>query len=171
MLKNIIIREIKPEEIDKLENMLYKAIYQPDKNNLILKTVLEIPEVYAYIKDFGGCKDDYCLVADLEGDIIGAVWVRIISGTIKGYGYIDDETPEFAISLFEEYRNQGLGTRLMHAMIEHLRANNYKKTSLNVKKDNYAVKLYKKLGFVIINEDEEDYLMLLNLTTVRSKQL
>jgi Acetyltransferases len=163
MLKNITIREIKPEEISKLEEMLYEAIYQPDRNNLIPKTVLEIPEVNAYIKDFGSKKDDYCFVADLGGDIIGAVWVRIISGTIKGYGYVDDETPEFAISLFAEYRNQGLGKRLMSAMINHLRKNSHKKTSLNVKKENYAIRLYEKMGFEVISENEEDYLMLLNL--------
>jgi ribosomal protein S18 acetylase RimI-like enzyme len=162
-MNEITIREIKHEEIGKLEDMLYEAIYQPDENNLIPRSVLEIPEVYAYIKDFGNQKDDHCLVADLKGEITGAVWVRVISGAIKGYGYIDDETPEFAISLFKEYRNQGIGTRLMSAMIEHLRKRGYKQTSLNVKKENYAVNLYKKLGFKIIHEDEEDYLMLLNL--------
>lgn len=162
-MDEITIRKIKPEEIYKLEDMLYEAIYQPDENNLIPRSVLEIPEVYAYIKDFGQQKDDFCLVADLEGEIVGAVWVRILSGTIKGYGYIDDQTPEFAISLFKEYRNQRLGTRLMSAMIEHLRKSGYKQTSLNVKKENYAVNLYKKLSFKVIREDEEDYIMLLKL--------
>lgn len=74
-----------------------------------------------------------------------------------------DETPEFAISLFKGYRNQGIGSLLMSAIIEHLRERGYKQTSLNVKKENYAVKLYKKMGFVVIAEDEEDYLMLLKL--------
>ncbi|MDL2277112.1 GNAT family N-acetyltransferase [Parabacteroides sp. OttesenSCG-928-G07] len=69
---------------------------------------MKIPEIYAYIKDFGKSKDDYCFVADSEGEIVGAVWVRIISGDIKGYGYIDDETPEFAISLYKDYRNRGI---------------------------------------------------------------
>jgi ribosomal protein S18 acetylase RimI-like enzyme len=162
-MKKITIREIKPEEINKLEDMLYEAIYQPDENNLIPKTVLEIPEVNAYIKDFGSKKDDYCLVADLAGEIVGAVWVRVISGEIKGYGYIDENTPEFAISLYKQYRNKGVGTQLMASMITHLCKNGYKQTSLNVKKENHAVRLYKKMGFEIISEDNEDYLMLLNL--------
>ena len=162
-MRNISIREIKPSEIYKLEDMLYEAIYQPDENNLLSRIVLKIPEVNAYIKDFGSKEDDYCLVADWDGEIIGGVWVRIISGEIKGYGYIDDETPEFAISLFKEHRNQGIGSRLMSAMIEYLRKSGYKQTSLNVKKENYAVRLYKKMGFEVIAEDKEDYLMLLNL--------
>lgn len=36
-------------------------------------------------------------------------------------------------------QNQGIGTRLMSAMIEYLRDRGYKQTSLNVKKENYAV--------------------------------
>lgn len=163
MNSNIVIRKIEPEEIHTLEDMLYEAIYQPDENNLIQRDVLHIPEVNAHIKNFGKQKDDYCLIADVDGEIIGAVWVRILSEPIKGYGYIDDETPEFAISLFKAYRNQGMGTRLMHAMIQYLQENDYKQTSLNVKKENYAVKLYLKLGFEIVGEDEEDYLMLLDL--------
>jgi ribosomal protein S18 acetylase RimI-like enzyme len=163
MTDNTTIRELGKDEISVLDDMLYEAIYQPDESNLIPRTILEIPEVKAYIKDFGDYKDDYCLAAERNGKIVGAVWVRIISGDIKGYGYVDDDTPEFAISLFKEYRNQGLGYQLMFAMINYLRENGYKQTSLNVKKDNYAVKLYQKIGFKVIEQDEEDYLMLLKL--------
>jgi len=108
-------------------------------------------------------KDDYCLVAECKGKIIGAVWVRILSGDKKGYGYVDDETPEFAISLFKEYRNLGIGTLLMQQMIEHLKKQEYTQTSLSVQKENYAVKMYQKLGFEIISENKEDYLMVLKL--------
>lgn len=160
---NITIREIKQSELGILEDMLYEAIYQPDKNNLIPRSVLNIPEVNAYIRDFGKEKADYCLVADFEGEIVGAVWIRIISGGTKGYGYIDDNTPEFAISLFDEYRNQGIGSRLMTAMIDYLRESGYSQASLNVKKENYAVKLYRKMGFEVVREDDEDYLMVLKL--------
>jgi ribosomal protein S18 acetylase RimI-like enzyme len=48
-------------------------------------------------------------------------------------------------------------------MIKHLQNNGYKQASLNVKKENYAVRLYKNMGFEIIGEGSEDYLMLLHL--------
>lgn len=162
-MEKVTVREIKKSELEKLEDMLYEAIYQPDEVNLIPRKVLKLPEIRVYIDNFGSKKDDYCLVADLDGKIVGAVWTRILAGDIKGFGHIDDKTPEFAISLYKEYRNFGIGTRLMTAMIEYLRCNGYKQTSLNVKKDNYAVKLYRKMGFEIIREDPEDYLMLLKL--------
>ena len=162
-MNEIVIREIRDCEIAKLEDMMYEAIYQPDKQNLIPKSVLKVPEVFAYIKDFGKSKGDYCLVAESYEKIVGAVWVRILSGEPRGYGYVDNETPEFAISLFEEYRNKGIGTKLMNKMIDYLKEKGYKQTSLSVQKENYAVNLYKKLGFEIIDENEDDYLMLLIL--------
>ncbi|MDL2277113.1 GNAT family N-acetyltransferase [Parabacteroides sp. OttesenSCG-928-G07] len=51
----------------------------------------------------------------------------------------------------------------MKTMIKHLSDNGYSQTSLNVKKNNYALTLYKKVGFEIVGEDEEDYMMLLKL--------
>jgi len=157
----VTIREILPQELIHLKNFLYEAIYQPDKTNPVPREVIKIPKVSVYIDNFGKQKDDYCLVAESEGKLIGAVWVRILAGEIKGYGNIDDQTPEFAISLFEEYRNLGIGTRLMNAMIDYLRKNNYAQTSLSVNKENYAVRMYKNIGFEIIEENDEDYLMVL----------
>lgn len=162
-MDEITIREIREKETYILEDLLYEAIYQPDENNLITRNVLKIPEVNAYISNFGKKGDDYCLVAECDGKIAGAVWVRIISDPVKGYGNVDNRTPEFVISLFKEYRDKGIGTLLMAAMIDHLTKSGYKQASLNVKKGNYATKLYKKSGFKIIDENEEDYLMLLKL--------
>lgn len=108
-----------------------------------------------YISDFGKHKGDCCLVAELDKRIIGAVWVRIMND----YGHIDDETPSFAISLYPEYRNHGIGTALMKSMLKLLKAENYKQASLAVQKANYAVKMYKNVGFEIVGENAEEYIM------------
>lgn len=162
-MSEILIREIKKSEINRLDDFLYESVFQADENNLIPRDIINVPEINAYIVEFGKFKDDHCFVADFNGKLIGAVWVRIISGEIKGYGNVDDQTPEFAISLFKEYRNQGIGKELMTKMIDHLQKCGYKQTSLSVQKANYAAKLYQKLGFEIIEERREDYLMLLKL--------
>jgi len=161
--ENFTIREIKETELNILEMMLYEAIYQPVGSEPLPRDVIKTPEISVYIDDFLKKKDDYCLVVDFEGIIVGAAWVRILAGEIKGYGNIDDKTPEFAISLIKEYRNQGIGTSLMKRMIEYLKENRYKQTSLSVDKDNYAVRMYKDVGFEIIAEKKDDYLMLLKL--------
>ena len=78
---------------------------------------------------------------------------------MNDYGHIDNSTPSFAISLYEEYRGKGIGTRLMRSMLKLLKDKGYKKTSLSVQKKNYAVEMYKKLGFKIIDENKEEYIM------------
>ena len=161
--ENYIIRELKKIDLNILEMMLYEAIYQPFGSKLLPIDVIKTPEISVYIDDFLKKKDDYCLVVDFEGIIVGAAWVRILAGEIKGYGNIDDKTPEFSISLLKEYRNQGIGTVLMKKMIEYLKKKGYKQTSLSVSKDNYAVRMYENLGFNIIAEKKHDYLMLLKL--------
>ena len=162
-MKEVIIREIRTEELDILDELMYQSIYQPEGSKPIPREVTKIPEVNIYIDAFGSKKDDYCLVAELEERIIGAVWVRILADEIKGYGNIDDQTPEFAISLFKEYRNKGIGTLLMQKMIEYLKGKGYAQISLSVQKQNNAVRMYQNLGFEIIRENEEDYLMVLKL--------
>ena len=162
-MERISVREIKKEELFILESMLYEAIYQDEGSTPLPYDIIKSPEIDAYIHDFGKLKDDYCLVAVLNDKIIGAVWIRILAGEVKGFGNIDNETPEFAISLLKEYRNQGYGTLLMSRMIEHLRKEGYKQTSLSVDKNNYAVRMYQKLGFGIIQDREHDYLMVLDI--------
>lgn len=166
-MSKYLIRDIAPHELGILEDMLYEAIFQPYENNLLPREVIKQPEIGVYIEHWGNL-DDLCLVADIDGKIIGAVWTRILAGEIKGYGNIDDQTPEFAISLFKEYRNKGIGTVLMKEMIEKLKEHGYKQTTLSVAKDNYALKMYKNVGFKIIAEQEHDYLLLLNLDSAVS---
>jgi len=48
-------------------------------------------------------------------------------------------------------------------MIGYLRAKGYSKTSFAVQKDNYAVKMYQKVGFEISAENEQEYIMICNL--------
>lgn len=57
----------------------------------------------------------------------------------------------------------GIGSALMVGMISLLKGKGYKQASLSVSKDNYATRLYKKLGFKVIGEGRDDYIMLLDL--------
>lgn len=159
------IREIRKGERYILNDLLYEAIFQPDENNLLPREIIQQPELSVYVDNFGE-EDDHCFVAEINGKIVGGVWTRISAGKVKGYGNIDNETPEFVISLFKEYRNKGIGKNLMNKMINCLLEKGYKQASLSVSKNNYAVKLYEKVGFKIIKKQENDYLMLLELNKV-----
>ena len=152
------IREIRENEYYVLSEFLYEAIFIPVGMEKPPKAIIEQPELQVYIADFGK-SDDWCLVAEVKEKIVGAVWVRVMDD----YGHIDDETPSFAMSLYEEYRNMGIGTALMRDMLEFLKNKGYKRTSLSVQKVNYAVRMYQKVGFEVIDENEEEYIMVCRL--------
>ena len=154
-----IIRETKKEEYVLLEHFLYEAIFIPVGVEPPPKTIINMPELQEYIADFGSLKDDKAIVAEVEGKIIGSVWVRIMND----YGHIDDDTPSLAMSLYKEYRGLGIGTALLKEILLNLKLAGYTKVSLSVQKDNYAVKLYKKVGFTVYDENEEEYIMVTKL--------
>lgn len=151
----MIIRRMVETEYGLLGDFLFEAIFKKDEEMVIPREIIEKPELQVYIKDFGQKKGDYCLVAEEQQKIIGAVWVR----SINGYGHIEEEVPEFAISLYKEYRGKGIGTKLMEEMLVLLKKEGYKKASLAVQKENYAYKMYQKVGFHVIDENSEEYIM------------
>ncbi len=152
---NYTIRKIKEYEYPMLNDFLYEAIFIPKGIEPPPKTIIASPQLQFYVDQFGALKDDHGLVAEAEGKIIGAVWVRIIND----YGHIDDKTPSLAISLYKEYRGQGIGTAMMKEMLALLKKSGYERVSLSVQKDNYAAKMYQKIGFEIVSQNEEEFIM------------
>ncbi len=156
---NVKLREIRDHEIELLQDFLYEAIFIPEGVEPPARAIIEQPELKLYCEDFGKGRADYCIVADDDGRVVGAVWTRIMND----YGHVDDETPSFAISLYKEYRGRGIGTRLMKDMLALLREKGYERVSLAVQKANYAVLMYEKVGFRIVEENEEEFIMVCEL--------
>ncbi len=153
------IRPISAREVRLLQDFLYEAIFVPEGLSVPPKSIINQPELQVYITGFGTKKDDIGLAAEIDNKPVGAVWVRIMND----YGHIDNDTPSFAISLHKDYRGLGIGTALMKEMLRILKDRGYKQASLAVQKANYAVKMYQKTGFEIVDENEEEYIMLCRL--------
>ncbi len=106
-------------------------------------------------EDFGKREGDLCLIAESGERIVGAVWTRIVDD----YGHVDDETPSLAVSVVPEFRNKGIGTALMRAMMALLKEEGFGRVSLSVQKANYARRMYEALGFVTVAEKPEECIM------------
>ena len=154
-----MLRLMDPSEYDLLRDFLYEAIFIPDGVEPPPRSIVERPELRVYYDGFGSGSADYCIVAEEDGRIVGAVWSRIMND----YGHIDDSTPSLAISLYKDYRGRGLGTKLMRAIISLLADKGFERVSLAVQKANYAVKLYRKVGFEVVGENEEEFIMALSM--------
>ncbi len=153
------IRQMDHTEYAVLKDFLYEAIFIPEGVEAPPKDIVEQPELKLYYENFGKGRGDHAIVAEEEGRIVGAVWTRIMND----YGHVDDDTPSFAISLYKECRGKGTGTRLMLEMLDFLRTQGYKKASLAVQKANYAVRMYEKVGFRTVAENDEEYIMVCKL--------
>jgi len=153
---NYVIREIKETEYSILDDFIYEAIFIPDGVEAPEKSIINNPDIQVYIAGFGMQKDDYGVVAEANNKVVGAAWVRIMND----YGHVDDDTPSLAISLYKEYRGRGIGTALMKKLLTTLKEKGYDRTSLAVQKANYALKMYQNVGYEIVDENEEEYIMI-----------
>lgn len=147
-----------------LPEFLYQAIFIPEGVESPPRKIINDPQIFVYIKDFGTKPGDLGVVAEQNGQVVGAAWTRII----PAYGHINDEIPELAISILPEFRGYGIGTKLLKKMFVVLRSNGYARTSLSVQKDNPAVRLYERLGYRITEEKldhvgNEDFIMIRDL--------
>ena len=138
-----------------LNDFLYEAIFIPEGVATPPKSIIEQAGLQVYVRDFGRRPDDHCLVAEVDGTVVGAVWVRVMDD----YGHIDNSTPSLAISLYKDYRNRSIGTQLLQRMLDLLREKGYPQVSLSVQKANYALRMYQKAGFEMIDDRGEEVLM------------
>jgi len=125
-MKKHVIREMHTEEISLLNDFLYEAIFIPEGVPAPPRTIIENEDLQVYVRDFGKKADDRCLVAEVAGKVVGAVWTRVMND----YGHFTDGIPSLAISLYKDYRNQGIGTELLREMLQLLRRDGYRQVSL-----------------------------------------
>ena len=152
-------RHLQPSETELLKTFIYEAIFIPEGVEPPPFDIIFRPEIALYYEGFGNGSADNCIVAEVDGKVVGAVWTRIMND----YGHVDDQTPSFAISLLKDFRNQGIGTELMRRMLQLLKNQGYKQASLAVQKANYAVRMYKKVGFEIVDQNDEEFIMVCKL--------
>ncbi len=149
------VRKIRESEYGVLEDFLYLAVFVPDGVEPPPREIVFRPELRVYTEGFGKRDGDLCLVAETGERIVGAVWTRIMND----YGHIDGETPSMAVSVVPEFRNKGIGTALMRAMMALLKEEGFRRVSLSVQKANYARRMYEALGFVTVAEKAEECIM------------
>lgn len=146
-----------------LWEMLYQALYVPPGAPPFPPEVVRQPEISRYVAGWGRA-DDAGFVALLEetAEPIGAVWIRLLQGAKRGYGYVDDATPELTIAMRPTARGQGLGTQLLTKMIALARGQ-YPALSLSVASENPARRLYQQLGFAVVEQNGASLTMRLKL--------
>ncbi|MEN6571481.1 MAG: GNAT family N-acetyltransferase [Anaerolineaceae bacterium] len=139
VLDQVVIRLLRKEDLPGLEwdgefkhfHNLYADTYERMVRGLTSMWVAEIP----------------------EKGIIGQVFLQLVcdrpelaDGWQRAY--------LFSFRIKPEYRNLGLGTRVVQVLEDYLLEKRYSRITLNVGKDNPdAARLYKRLGFQVVAEE------------------
>ena len=154
------IRILKNSEISFIKEMLYDAIFVPEGIEKPPKSIISDQSLANYYENWGKDIYDIALVIEINGELIGSIWGRKFLSEEKGYGFFDEDTPEISMAIKNEYRNKGLGTKLIEEIIEIYKDVGVKALSLSVDKQNLAFKLYTKQGFSIFSETETSVSMI-----------
>lgn len=144
-----------------LWEMLYLALFVPAGHPPFPLTILQQPEISRYVAGWGQADDWGLMVLD-NARPVGAAWLRLLVGQNRGFGYVNDQTPELSVALLPVYRGQGLGRQLL-AQLLAMAASRYSAVSLSVSKANPAGRLYEQLGFVTVAEIDDSQTMLCQL--------
>ena len=141
----ISFRHIVSEDQEELWNWLHIALWDPPPAGMRPRAVLHDPGVRIYVEDWGR-SGDVGVVAVLDGQDIGACWMRLLPLGV-GLASVDEHTPQLGIALLPEYQRQGYGAQMLRAALAAARSAGYRRVSLTVHPDNPAVVLYDRCGF------------------------
>ena len=146
------IRRLSPSDQPFLWEMLYQSLYVPEGSPRFPRDVVNQPEIAKYVRAWGRGGDMGFVAVDVNsGEPIGAAWLRLLKGDERGYGYVNDETPELGMAVLPAYRGRGIGSDLLGRLLESAGAV-YRSVCLSVSAGNPAVRLYERAGFEVVCE-------------------
>ncbi len=148
------IRPLTPDDERFLWTALYHAIHVPPDAEPLPTDVVRQPALARYVSGWMGRPGDTGFVAEVEGKPIGAAWLRRWLPEERGFGFVDEATPELSMALLPGYRGCGIGTLLLRrALVEVARGS--EAVSLSVSESNVALRLYQRFGFTTVGKPKD----------------
>jgi len=121
---------------------------------------------YSYFQYVITTWPDICFVSRVDDKVVGYVLTRVESGLSSFSFRWVKKGHVISIAVLPEYRNQGIGTKLMLAVFDAIRKYSVNEIILEVRVSNPAQHLYKRLGFRVVktlrhyySDGEDAYLM------------
>ena len=131
----LVIRPAVQDDFEVLWDFLAIAAYEPDAD--AAKAALPAAKYLIGWRRPG----DFGFIAVQNGEIIGAAWARRFSAKELRLPYGDEETPKVSIGVKPNARGQGVGEKLMRALIGEA-ARRGLGLNLSVRSENPARRLY-----------------------------
>ncbi len=146
--------------------LLFAAYWRLDEPLPALDIGLQRADLQPLLAGWGRPGDTAVVAGDPERPI-GAAWFRLWTDADHSYGYVDSETPELGIGIQPTARRQGLGRRLLEALIREGTDQKYARLSLSVESDNPACHLYHTMGFRVYRTEANGVTMVRDMGAER----
>jgi len=149
------IRRAEAADHPLLQRLLFEAVsWDPQRQLPPFEVTIAHPELARYHRGWGRT-GDLAVLAESNGAVVGGALCRLFSAEDHGHGYLDAETPELAIAVWDGHRGAGIGTRLLAALEQEARLAGFKRVSLSVDTSNPARRLYARCGYSTVSQDED----------------
>jgi GNAT superfamily N-acetyltransferase len=127
--------------------MLYEAARMAEDGHISYEPATGDPYLARYAQGWGRPGDIGAGAFDIATGLpVGAAWVRVLVGQDHGTGGLDGDKPELAVGVVPEHRGKGVGTQLLHRVLEGAREH-FSEILLTVREGSDAVRLYERVGF------------------------
>jgi ribosomal protein S18 acetylase RimI-like enzyme len=156
----MLLRKSQKSDIQFMRAMLYEAVFwRASDQKPSIREGLAYPEVSKVLTDWGKRTGDTAVVGTIDDKSVGAAWYRYWTEKNTIRGYIDESTPVFVIGVHQDYRRQGIGGKMIEWLIAEAGKQSVQRVSLMVSKDNHAINLYRKQGFVEYADKDDSLIM------------
>lgn len=150
------IREAKADDGEFLTDMLVEAVnwsreWKRKSRGRVLATQRTAHYILGWPRD-----TDRGVIAEADGERVGAVWLRFFSAVDPGYGFVAAGIPELTVGVAAPWRGRGVGRALLRAIAEDAQSAGIRQISLSVERKNFAQKLYLSEGYEIVDSSDRD---------------
>ncbi len=140
------IRPATAGDSDFLTAMLVAAVNWSGRHPVGRRELLADPHLARYVVGWQRASD-LGVVAEADGERIGAAWLRFFDAMQPGYGFVDADVPELAMAVLRPWRGRGVGRALLREITRTAARHGIRRVSLSVQNDNPAARLYVNDGF------------------------
>lgn len=157
------IRPATKDDLPFLRKMMYEAArWNPDWPREPIEEVLADPILLRYHAGWGRTGDGG-VVAEVDGEPVGAAWYRLFAADAPGYGFVDEKVPEVSIAVAPLHRRKGIGEAILRSCMVQAREEGFQALSLSVAVHNRSRMMYQRAGFEKVAESGDSWTMLANL--------
>jgi len=140
---------------------------EPGEPPYPLVDLLGVAQIADYVERWGR-PGDFGMLAEQDGEPVGACWCRRFSAEHPGYGFISEDVPGVSIGIVPEWRGRGVGRSLLDAVVDAAREGGVQALGLSVSERNLVARhLYERAGFVVAAAEGDSLTLRLDLQPAR----